>query len=428
MKKVIEKILKFFAQKILAKYQPLVVGITGSIGKTSTKEAVSTVLSKKYRLRRNVKNYNNEIGVPLTIIGAEAQGRSVFGWLSVFLKAAFLSATKDRNYPNVLVLEMGVDHPGDMDYLNDIVKCHIGVVTFVGPVHLEFFNTIEKVQKEKGKLIENLDRDGFAILNYDNIKTREIKNISKVKTLTYGFDTKADVRAQEIIFSFDKGDVLQGTSFKLSHNGSSVPVFLPGVLGGSVVYSSLAAAAVGITQGMNLIDISQALREYKPPRGRMNLMAGIKHTLIIDDTYNSSPQAAIAVLGVLKEIPIKENAKKIAVLGDMLELGGYSEEGHREVGKYLAKMEIEKLITVGECSRDIGRGAKEAGMSEDNVFHFADTTSAGQFLQEIMKEDDLVLIKGSQGMRMEKIVREVMAEPQKASELLVRQDVKWQKK
>ncbi len=429
MKIIIQKILKLLARRMLSKYQPLVIGITGSIGKTSTKEAVFAVLSKKNNcLRRNVKNYNNEIGLPLTIIGAEAQGRSVLGWLGVFIKALLALAIKDKNYPKILILEMGVDHPGDMDYLNSIVKCQIGVVTFVGPVHLEFFNTIDRVQKEKGKLIENLNRDGYAILNYDNEKSREIKNVSKVKTLTYGFDAKADIRAQEVIFSFDKNNVLQGTSFKLSYNGSSVPVFLPGVLGNSAVYSSLAAAAVGLTQSMNLIDVSQALRDYQPPRGRMNLVAGIKHTLIIDDTYNSSPQAAISALGVLKEILVKENAKKIAVFGDMLELGEYSEEGHKEVGKYLAKLKINKLITVGERSRDIGRGAKEEGMSEDDIFHFADTASAGKFLQEIMKEGDLVLIKGSQGMRMEKIVREVMAEPQKASELLVRQDIKWQKK
>ena len=428
MKKIIEKILKVFAKATVKKYKPLVVGITGSIGKTSTKEAVFAVLSAKYKVRRNVKNYNNEIGVPLSIIGAEAQGKSVLGWLGVFVKATMSLIVKDVNYPKILILEMGVDHPGDMDYLADIVNCQIGIVTFIGPVHLEFFNTIEKIQKEKGKLIESLNRDGYAILNYDNEKTREIKNISKVKTLTYGFDAKADIRAQEVIFSFDKNKVIQGTSFKLTYHGSSVPVFLPGVLGNSAVYAVLAGATVGIIQGMNLIDISQALREYKPPRGRMNLMAGIKNTLIIDDTYNASPQAVISALGVLKEIPVDAGNKKIAVLGDMLELGAYSEEAHQDVGKYLAKLEIDKLITVGECSRDIDRGAKEAGMSEDNIFHFADVISAGKFLQEIMKEGDLILVKGSQGVRAEKIVKEIMAEPQKASELLVRQDKDWLKR
>lgn len=427
MKKIIEKILKIFAQAIIEKYKPLVIGITGSIGKTSTKEAVFTVLSGKNNVRRNIKNYNNEIGVPLTIIGAEAQGRSILGWLNVFFKAVSLLIMKNKNYPEVLILEMGVDHPGDIDYLTEIVKCQIGIVTFIGTAHLEYFNTVEKIQKEKGRLIESLNRDGYAILNYDNEKAREIKNISKVKTLTYGFDAKADIRAQEVISSFDKNNILQGTSFKLSYRGSSVPVFLPGILGNNAVYFSLAGAAVGIIQGMNLIDISQALRNYKSPRGRMNLMAGIKNTLIIDDTYNSSPAAAVAALGILKEIPAADDKRKIAVLGDMLELGGYSEEGHQDVGKYLAKMKIDKLITVGEYSRDIDRGAKEAGMNEDAIFHFADVSSAGRFLQEIMEEGDLVLIKGSQGMRMEKIVKEVMAEPEKASELLVRQDVGWQK-
>jgi UDP-N-acetylmuramoyl-tripeptide--D-alanyl-D-alanine ligase len=428
MKLVIQIILKHFARAILKKYQPLVIGITGSVGKTSTKEAVFTVLGQNKRVRQNIKNYNNEIGLPLTIIGSESPGRSIYGWILLTLRTLSLLLRTNKNYPEILVLEMGVDRIGDMDYLNSIVSCQIGVVTLIGPVHLEYFGTIEKIQKEKGKLIEQLPKDGFAILNYDNEKTRQIKNISKAKVLTYGFDEKADVRAQEMIFSFDQQGKLRGTSFKITYRGSSVPVSLPNVLGTSAVYAALAGAAVGITQSMNLVEISQALRDFKSPRGRMNLIAGIKNTLIVDDTYNASPQSAIAALGVLKEIPIVNSAKRIAVLGDMLELGSYSEEGHQEVGKYLAKFKINKLITVGECSRDIDRGAKDAGMSEDDIFHFADSESAGRFLQEIINKGDLILIKGSQGMRMEKIVKEIMAEPLRAIELLVRQEKEWLKR
>ncbi len=428
MRKIIQRQLKFLAKTILAKYHPLVVGITGSVGKTSAKEAIFTVLSAKNNARQNIKNYNNEIGVPLTIIGAESPGRSIFGWFIVFIKALKLILIKSKHYPEILILEMGVDHPGDMDYLLDIVKCQIGVVTLIGPVHLEFFGSIEKIQKEKGKLIEGLQKDGYAILNYDNEKTRQIKKISKSKTLTYGFDQGADVRAQEMIFSMGEDKNVRGVSFKLTYLGSSVPVYLPNILGNSAVYAALAGATVGISQEMNLIEIATALRNFKSPRGRMNLIAGVKNTFIIDDTYNSSPQAAISAIGVLKEMPSTTDADKIAVLGDMLELGDYSQEGHREVGKYLAKLGINKLITVGECSRDIDRGAKESGMNEDNIFHFANSQAAGAFLQEIIRRGDLILVKGSQGMRMEKIVKEIMAEPQKAPELLVRQDGRWLKK
>lgn len=428
MKRIIQNIIKFFSKKIIKKYHPFVIGITGSVGKTSAKEAVMTVLAGKKNVRSDIKNYNNEIGVPLTIIGEYAQGRSIFGWLKVIWHSINLLITKDDKYPEILILEMGVDHPGDMDYLNSIATSNIGIVTMIGQAHIEYFGSIEKIQKEKGKLIEQLPKDGYAILNYDNERARQIKDSSKAKVITYGFDAKADVRAQELNFSFDENKNIRGVSFKLSYKGSAVPVFLPSVLGTSAIYAVLAGAAVGIIQGMNLIDISQALGKFKSPRGRMNLIKGIKNTTLIDDTYNSSPAAVIAALGVLKEMPITDGANKIAVLGDMLELGGYSEEGHQEVGKYLAKQKINKLISVGECSRDFDRGAVEAGMSEDYIFHFADTDSAGKFLQEIMNEGDIILIKGSQGMRMEKIVKEVMAEPQKAKELLVRQEDRWLKR
>ncbi|MCX6796207.1 MAG: Mur ligase family protein, partial [Candidatus Falkowbacteria bacterium] len=153
MKIIVQKILKHLAKAILKKYQPLVIGITGSVGKTSAKEAIYAVLASQKKTRRNVKNYNNEIGLPLTIIGAESGGRSIADWLKVFRRALKLICVKDENYPEILVLEMGADRPGDLDYLNSIVCCKIGVITLIGPVHLEYFGSIEQIQKEKGKLI-----------------------------------------------------------------------------------------------------------------------------------------------------------------------------------------------------------------------------------------------------------------------------------
>lgn len=300
MKKTVEKILKVFAKLIINKYRPLIIGITGSVGKTSAKEAVFAVLSGKRKVRSNIKNYNNEIGLPLTIIDAQAQGKSVFGWLGVFWKATSLLITTDNNYPEVLILEMGIDRPGDMDYLNGIVQSKIGIATLIGPVHLEYFGTIERIQKEKGKLIEQLPKDGYAVLNFDNEKTRKLKDISKAKVITYGFDEKADVQAKELNFSLGKAGEVQGINFKLSYKGSSVPVFLLNSLGTSAVSACLAGAAVGIIQGMNLIEIAQSLKNFRNPKGRLNLLKGIKRSLIIDDTYNSSPQSAITALGVLK--------------------------------------------------------------------------------------------------------------------------------
>ncbi len=425
MKKLIQWKLKILAKMILAKYKPEIIGITGSVGKTSAKEAVYAVLKRRFNVRRSEKNYNNEIGVPLTVIGADSPGRNMLGWASVFLRALRLILVKDRNYPAVVVLEMGVDRPGDMKYLKSMVKCRMGIITAIGHSHLEFFASLEEIQKEKAELIDFTDKDAKAVLNCDDERVREIMERSGEKAITYGFDPAADVQARGAVMNFKEEK--RGISFELVHGDSSVPVFLTGVLGRSSVYAALAGAAVGILYGMELAEIAAGLRGLKAAPGRMKLIAGIKRTLIIDDTYNSSPQSSIAALETIKELPREPGAKKFAVLGDMFELGKYCREGHREVGAYAAGAEIDVLIAVGERAVDIGQGAKDAGLSEDNIFHFDGAESAGKFVQDRIKENDLVLIKGSQAMRMEKIVREIMAEPMRAEELLVRQGDEWKK-
>jgi len=433
MKKLIQLKLKILAKIILAKYKPDIIGITGSVGKTSSKEAIYTVLASKFSARKNIKNYNNEIGAPLTVIGSESPGKSILGWFFVFWKALKLILIQDKNYPKILILEMGVDRPGDMDYLNKIAKSKTGVLTAIGPVHLEFFGTIENIQKEKGKLIEALPKSGWAVLNYDDKKVMRIARLSKAKILTYGFNSGAGVRARELVFNFSNlnepkesmAGKLAGISFKISHNNSSANILLPNVIGRAAVYAALSAAAVGIAYGLNLTEIAEALSEFKSPTGRMNLIPGIKNTLIIDDTYNSSPQSLASALDMLNKIPLASGARKFAVLGDMLELGSVSEEEHRKAGRLVFESGIDKLIVVGERSRDIAGGAEKAGMLPDNIFHFAAAGDAGKFIQDRINEGDLILIKGSQGMRMEKIVKEIMSEPLRAKELLVRQGEEW---
>ncbi len=431
MKKLIQLKLKFLAKIILRKYSPKIIGITGSVGKTSTKEAIFNVLSSKFNTRESIKNYNNELGVPLSIIGVVSPGRSLFGWAFVFFKALKLILFKDKKYPEFLVLEFGVDRPGDMKYLTSIAKCDVGVITTIGPSHLEFFKTVKNTQKEKGVLIKDLKRDGWAILNYDDEMTKELKDEAKTKILTYGFHSEANVRAQNLVFSFEENrDInnMSGISFKLNHDGSVVPIKLPRVIGYSAIYSSLAAASVGIAYKMNLVEISDALRNYYLPCGRMNLIKGIKNTLIIDDSYNSSPQSSISAIDFIKKIDLDGNGRKWAVLGDMMELGSYTEEGHREVGQALQKGGFDKLITVGERARDIARGAREGGMRKEDVYSFDRNIESGKFIQERMEEGDLILIKGSQGARVEKIVKEIMADPMNAKNLLVRQGKEWRDK
>lgn len=427
MRKILQAKLRILAKLILKKYQPLIIGITGSLGKTSAKEAIFAVLKGRESVAMSHKNYNNEIGLPLTIIGAESAGRSLPGWMGVFFKAIGLILFKDKKYPRVLILEMGVDHPGDMAYLTAIAPPNIGIVTAISYSHLEYFGSIVNIKKEKQVLIENLDNKGLAILNYDNEAAREMAGASKAKVLTYGLKAGADLQAQDIVYNFTKGDYeLSGLNFKLNHQGSIVPVFMDNVMSETVLYAALAAAAVGLYFKMNLVEIATALKDFSLPPGRMNVLPGIKHTFIIDDTYNSSPEAALSALDILSRIKIDPSASKYAVLGDMLEIGHYTVEGHRLLGEKVMAGGIDYLIAVGEKSRDAARAALEAGMSEDNVFHFPDALEAGAFLQDRLKAGDIILVKGSQGMRMEKAVREIMAEPDRAAELLVRQGAEWE--
>lgn len=429
MKKIIELQLKLLAKLILKKYQPEVIGISGSIGKTSSKEAIYAVLKTQHKVRRNIKNYNNEIGLPLTIIGCESPGKNIFGWLKVFWQAKMLLFIKQKDYPEILVLEMGIDRPGDMEYLIDIIKPNIGVLTAIGTVHAEFFADKAALAEEKIKLIKSLPPTGRAILNFDSTEIQKAIKFSKAKILTYGLNEGASVRAEEISYEYkmeNQTNKLVGIKFKLTYKKDSISVFLPAALGIGAVYSALAASAAGIIKGLSLKEISKALRNIEQPKGRMRLMPGIKYTTLIDDTYNSEPESAMAALRALTKIKTNEGTRRFAVLGDMLELGKYSEAAHRDIGKYAAKCGIDKLIAVGERARDIARGAIEAGMKSDFIFRFPQSEEAGKFLQDRIKQGDLILIKGSQGIRMEKIVLEIMAEPQRAKELLVRQDNQWQ--
>ncbi len=424
-------LLSFFARSIVKKYSPVVVGITGSVGKTSSKEAISLILSCQKRVRSNFSNYNNEFGLPLTIIGLKSPGKNLFKWVKVFVFATNLLLFKDKNYPEILVLEMGVDREGDMDYLLKIVKPDRAVLTNISHSHLEYFGSIEKIKKEKVKLLQGLKKGGVAIINLDNDFSKDIKDNLKNLVISYGINSEADVLARDINFVLPENGVknnFYGINFKLEYKGSVVPVSLSGVISISSVYAILSAVSVAISLEFNIIDLINCLKNFKNPTGRMNILPGIKNTIIIDDTYNSSPESSLIALDFLEKIKKTKNSRRIVVLGDMLELGNYSEDGHRLIGEKVAKIGVDEIILVGERARDIGRGAIDNKFNKELIFHFTNPEDAGLFLQDRISEHDVVLIKGSQGVRLEKTVKEIMAEPEKARELLVRQTDEWLKK
>lgn len=430
----LEKLLRIMASLVLKKYHPRIVGVTGSVGKTSTKEAIFTVLASHYRVRRSEKNYNNEIGLPLTIIGVESGEDSICGWICVFLKWLCIMIFPMK-YPEILILEMGADRPGDLKYLTDFIKLKVAVITDISTSHLEFFKSVENVAKEKSVLAQRLGEKGLAVLNIDNAYLKKIKDQLKSRIVTFGFSENADVRASDVAFNYINGDdnpilssqnkKIKGLSFKLNYKGTTIPVRLNNVLSKHNVYAALAGIAVGIEMKINLVEIGAALENFCLPFGRMNLIRGIKNSFLIDDTYNSSPVSAVAALEVLSEI---EAGRKIAVLGDMLELGKDTESGHRLVAKKFLEAKGDIFFAVGDRMKFAAEELKKHDFNPDKLYIFEDPMSSGRKLQEIIREDDLVLIKGSQGMRMEKVVEEVMEQPQKAGEYLCRQSRHWKEK
>ncbi len=415
MKKIIQFKLKILSKMILGKYQPDVIGITGSVGKTSTKMAIYTLLKDSYPTRASHKNYNTETGVPLTIIGATHPGRSIFGWFLVFLKGFWLILKKDKDYPKILILEMAADHPGDIKYLVKFTKPKIGVITSVGPTHLEFFDTLEKVGQEKANLISNLAQDSFAVINNDQTILTSLASQTNAHLITFGLN-KADITADDIQLSQQQA----GLTFTLNYKNDSINITIPNLLGKPAIYSLLAAASVGVCYNLPLNEIAAKLKNCQALPGRLNLLPGIKYTRLIDDSYNSSPLAVTAALEILAYL--KCTGHKFAVLGDMLELGDHTQAEHKKVGEQVAKLAIDYLITVGERSTDTALAAKEYGMNPDRIYTFDNSVEAGKFLQDKIESGDLILIKGSAAMSMEKIVKEIMAEPDRVRELLVRQD------
>ncbi|OJI06181.1 hypothetical protein BK004_04935 [bacterium CG10_46_32] len=431
MKTLLLSFLHTLTRAVVKKYRPIVIAITGSVGKTATKEAVYAVIATKQRARRSRGNYNTEIGLPLTILAIDwAPGRSPIKWFAVFLRA-FGLLVKTQTYPEVLVLEMGTDKPGDIAELLRIVTPTIGVITAISLVHTEQLGDLAGVAREKGSMFRAIGREGTIMVNQDDPEVVKIAEFSHSQRISYSAKQSegVDVYASEISISRSESSEtgIQGMSFKIQTKGTVTPVLINDSLGEHWVYPALVAAAVSQALGLHMVDVAEGLRNFKPEPGRMRVLLGIKHTTIIDDTYNASPASMAAALETVTKLSSKGTT--FAVLGDMLELGALSEEEHKKIGRIVAKLPLDVvLITVGERSRDIARGARAAGKEEERVFEFGNVQEAGLFVQNRMEKGDVVLVKGSRGMHMEKIVKEIMAEPLRAKELLVRQSAEWLRK
>jgi UDP-N-acetylmuramoyl-tripeptide--D-alanyl-D-alanine ligase len=344
-----------------------VVGITGSVGKSTTKEVVFEVLSQRYSTLKNPGNMNNEIGLPLTILR---------------LGTGYQRA----------VLEMGFYVPGEISLLCDIAQPRIGVVTNIGTVHAERAGSQEAIFRGKSELVQALPSDGVAILNLDDPWVSKMAESSPARCFFYGLDPKADLWADQV-----EGLGLEGIRFRLHYQNEVLHVHIP-MIGRHSVHTALRAAAVGLADNLTWQEIIDGLSQ-----GHTQLrLAAVRSecgALLLDDTYNASPESTLAALNLLSELA----GRKVAVLGDMLELGPYEKQGHEIVGVRAAEV-AEILVTIGSLGHMIASAARSAGMQSARIFEFEDTVQAIPHLRKSLREKDVVLIKGSHGVRMDRIV------------------------
>lgn len=424
-KKVVVKILYWEARAVLAKFKPKIVAVTGSVGKSSTKEAIAVVLATKYRVRKSPKSYNSSLGVPLTILGLSTAWRSPTGWGMTIVRGFLAYFQKD--YPEVLVLETGVDRPGDMDVILSIIEPLVSVVTAIGeiPVHVEFFSGPKEIAFEKGKLARRTSSTGMVLLNADDEAVYDMRNEAHGKIVTFGFGKGAEIRVSQYALVTQKNvlgmEIPAGIRCKIDFQGSTVPLRMVGALGKQQLYIASAAIGVGSYFGINPLSAAQAFEEYHPLSGRLRIVEGIKNSILLDDSYNASPMAMHAALDTLRDVPAR---RRIAALADMLEIGKFTIQAHQAMGELVADF-VDILITVGPRAKFIAREAIERGMKRDQVHELGSAAEAGKLLQDILQPGDVVLVKGSQSMRMERAVEEIMAHPELKKDILVRQEEYW---
>lgn len=430
MKEILKQVLVLILHKLSAlvirRYNPKIIGITGTVGKTTTKDAVYTALARFESVRKSQKSFNSELGIPLTILDSDNPGRDVLGWIRVVIDGLIMLVFKSP-YPKWLVLEVGTDKPGDIGLITKWLHPDIVVVTKLSkvPVHVEAFGSPEYLFEEKGNLVKALKPGGTLILNADDEDVMAYKGISEEKLLLFGEKSGSDIGFSDYQIIYDENNLPKGIKFGISFGDEDLQyVSLMGTLGEQNISHILVALLIARDLGLDVRLAMNSFKSEQPTPGRMRILDGLKGSTIIDDSYNSSPIALEEALKTLKSIKVSRGHRKIAILGDMLELGRYTVDEHKKMGERASKS-ANIFVAVGIRSRYAAQEALNNGMSEGKVFQFDDSLEAGMFMKDLIKEGDVILIKGSQGARMEKCVEELMAKPEYKEKLLVRQSADW---
>lgn len=364
--KALQEIARYYKNKFKIPF----VAVTGSSGKTTTKDMIGAVLSEKYHVLKTEGNFNNAIGLPLTLLNLNTAHQ-------------------------IGIVEMGMNSLGEIARLADIVRPDIGVITNVGTAHIEGLQTRENILKAKLELFTYFNEENAAVINGDNDMLKRIKDQS-YKIVRFGLEEDNSVKAFEIE---ELGE--QGVAFSTFLDGMAERFMVP-VPGIHNVYNALSAICVGHLLGMNAGEIREGLQNFKPSKMRMDMIRLKSGTLIINDVYNANPDSMIAAINVLSSI--KNDGRSVCILGNMLELGDIVEKAHINVGSYAAGSGVDILITIGDTAAYMAKGAASAGMEEKKIFSFASNQEANEHLLDILIPGDVVLVKGSRGMKMEDVV------------------------
>lgn len=370
------KALQDVARFYRGRFRIPVVGVTGSVGKTSTKDMVASVLGKRFNVLKTEGNFNNEIGLPLTLFNLE-------------------------NCHEAAVIEMGMSGFGEIGRLTRIAAPDIAIITNIGMSHIEKLGSRENILKAKLEILEGLSGNGLVVLNGDDDMLSGLKGKLGFRTVFYGMGDGNDYRAQNV-----KNLGENGTSFNISLGGReyAVHVTVPGIHN---VSNALAAIAAGTELGVPVESMIEGIREFSPGKLRLNIISH-KGFKIINDTYNASPQSMESAINVLKDIA--GNGRTIAVLGDMLEMGDWAPKAHMDVGKFAVSRGVDYIITVGKNAGYIAKGAFDEGFNPENIFSFNENNEAAEFIRDFVADGDVVLVKGSRGMKMEQIVERLTSE------------------
>lgn len=408
LRNILVSILHWLARRRLARIRPQVIAITGSVGKTSTKEAISLLLRERFSVLASKGSYNTEFGLPLAILQEESGEKSVQKWIGILWRGLFSA----QRYFEKFVAEFGADARGDIAKLVRLAQPSVGIITEITEVHLaeRQFSSREDIFEEKATLVRSLPAHGWAILNGDCDLLRGLAGTLQARTLFYGTREDADLRAEAIESGFFGIRCIVQYKNHREHLSSSI-------LGEHHLGILLAACATGLVDGLSLKTCVQTLKSFQLPKGRFSVLEGKSGSTILDSSYNASPTAVLQALKTLRNFPAQ---RRIAALGTMNELGARTEELHRKVAQEIPEA-ADVLVTVGEPAKLFG-----TAMQGEKHFVFQNSREAGKFLQSFLREGDVVLVKGSQNnVRMEWLTEAIMKYPKRASELLARQGNEW---